>query len=196
MRVGQPWDNAWDRIKACERRTLTELFAADGDRVGKLSARLEWGDEHEPIGALFDWSKTHLDDALLDAFEALAEARDFAGKRAALLVGERVNVTEDRAAEHTAQRGTGADASVEEADALHQRMHILVDAIHRGTFGEIRHLIHIGIGGSALGPKLAIDALRREGSLVDVHVVSNIDGLALEEACARTPSNGATRPKR
>ena len=94
MRVGQPWDNAWDRIKACERRTLTELFAADGDRVGKLSARLEWGDEDEPIGALFDWSKTHLDDALLDAFEALAYARDFAGKRAALLVGERVNVTE------------------------------------------------------------------------------------------------------
>ena len=188
MRVGQPWDNAWDRIKACERRTLTELFAADGDRVGKLSARLEWGDEDEPIGALFDWSKTHLDDALLDAFEALAEARDFAGKRAALLAGERVNVTEDRAAEHTAQRGTGADASVEEADALHQRMHILVDAIHRGTFGEIRHLIHIGIGGSALGPKLAIDALRREGSLVDVHVVSNIDGLALEDAFERCNS--------
>jgi glucose-6-phosphate isomerase len=178
-------DNAWDRITTCERRTLTELFAADGERVAKLSARLDWGDEEEPGGALFDWSKTHLDDALLDAFEALADASDFVGKRAALLAGERVNVTEDRAAEHTAQRGLGAEASVEEAEALHQRMHILVDAIHRGTFGEIRHLIHIGIGGSALGPKLAIDALSREGALVDVHVVSNIDGLALEAAFER-----------
>ena len=135
--MGQPTDNAWERIRGCERRTLTELFASDAQRVEKLSARLEWGDEEEPGGALFDWSKTHLDDELLAAFEALAEAQGFAAKRAALLAGERVNTSEDRAAEHTAQRGIGSEAAVEEASALHQRMHILVDAIHRGTFGEI-----------------------------------------------------------
>ena len=176
---------AWAQIESCERRTLGELFANDSKRVDKVSARLEWGTEEEPNGALFDWSKTHLDDGLVAGFEALAEARGFGEKRAALLAGERVNETENRAAEHTAQRGIGADASVEEADALHQRMHILVDAIHRGAMGEVRHLIHIGIGGSALGPKLAIDALAREGALVDVHVVSNVDGLALEAAFAR-----------
>ncbi len=110
---------------------------------------------------------------------------DSPSKRTKLLTGERVNTTEDRAAEHTAQRGIGAEGSVEEADALHQRMHILVDAIHRGALGEIRHLIHIGIGGSALGPKLAIDALARDDALVQVHVVSNIDGLALEAAFDR-----------
>ncbi len=51
-------------------------------RVGKLSARLEWGSEEEPAGALFDWSKTHLDDALLghrerarDRVERRVEAR-------------------------------------------------------------------------------------------------------------------------
>jgi glucose-6-phosphate isomerase len=183
--VSDPVSAAWTRIEACERRTLGELFAADGDRVGTLSARLEWGAEGEARGALFDWSKTHLDDQLIDAFEDLAEARDFSGRRAALLSGARVNVTEDRAAEHTAQRGIGAEAAVEEAAALHQRMHLLVDAIHRGALGEVRHLIHIGIGGSALGPKLAIDALARDGALVEVHVVSNIDGLALEAAFAR-----------
>jgi glucose-6-phosphate isomerase len=48
----------------------------------------------------------------------------------------------------------------------------------------VKHLIHIGIGGSALGPALAIDALTRDGALVDVHVVSNIDGVALETAFA------------
>ena len=42
------------------------------------------------------------------------------------------------------------------------------------------HQTIIGIGGSALGPALAIDALTRDLALVDVHVVSNIDGLALE----------------
>ncbi len=182
MHVSDAAETAWQRIEACERRTLGELFAGDPARVAKLSARLDWGTGDEPGGALFDWSKTHLDDCLLDAFEQLAEASGFAAKRAALFAGERVNTTEDRAAEHTAQRGLGAEASVEEADALHQRMQILVDAVHRGTLGEVRHLIHIGIGGSALGPKLAIDALARDGALVDVHVVSNIDGLALEAA--------------
>ena len=48
----------------------------------------------------------------------------------------------------------------------------------------MRHLIHIGIGGSALGPALAVDALSRDGAVVEVHVVSNIDGCALEEAFA------------
>src|SRR5690606_31768372 len=48
----------------------------------------------------------------------------------------------------------------------------------------VRHLIHIGIGGSALGPALAVDALARDLARVDVHVVSNVDGAALEEAFA------------
>ena len=61
-------------------------------------------------------------------------------------------------------------------------MELLVEAIHEGALGEVKHLIHVGIGGSALGPALAVDALARDLALVDVHVVSNIDGLALEEA--------------
>ncbi len=177
--------DAWQTIEAHPQRTLAQLFADDTARVEKLSDRLDWEDG----GAIFDWSKTHLDDDLLTAFEALAEARGFTARRAELLSGATINVTEGRAAEHTAQRGVGAADSVEEAAEFHHRMHVLVDAIHRGALGEIRHLIHIGIGGSALGPKLAIDALARDGeggdgALVDVHVVSNIDGLALEAAFA------------
>ncbi len=169
---------AWDRLKQIEPRRLEELFAADPERVAKLSTRLEWGEG----AAQFDWSKTHLDDDLLDGFEALAEAADFAGQRARLFAGEVVNPTENRAAEHSALRGVGNDASVEEAMALLQRMKLLVDAIHDGALGEVTHLIHVGIGGSALGPALAIDALARDFPAVEVHVVSNIDGLALEEA--------------
>lgn len=62
---------------------------------------------------------------------------------------------------------------------------MLTEAIHEGALGEIKHMIHIGIGGSALGPALAIDALARDGAMVDVHVVSNIDGCALEAAFAK-----------
>lgn len=171
--------NAWATLEALEKPTLAQLFG-DADRLATFSSRLDL-----PGGGVrFDWSKTHLDAAHLSAFEALAAAVDFPGKRAAMFAGEAINVTEGRAVEHTAQRGVGNADSVELAGAFHARMAGLVRAIHAGALGEIRHLIHIGIGGSALGPALAIDALTRDGALVDVHVVSNIDGCALEAAFA------------
>jgi glucose-6-phosphate isomerase len=179
----------WERLNALPKPTLAQLFAGSASRVADLSSRLDLSGG----GILFDWSKTHLDAAHLEAFEALATTMEFTARRAALFAGEIVNVTEGRAAEHTAQRGVGKDTSVEEAQALHARMRALVQAIHGGLLGEVKHLIHIGIGGSALGPALAIDALARfgavdaltrDGAMVDVHVVSNIDGCALEAACA------------
>ncbi|MBC2670152.1 glucose-6-phosphate isomerase [Novosphingobium piscinae] len=169
----------WQALANQPRRTLAELFGDPG-RVDRLATTLDL-----PGGPIrFDWSKTHLDADLLAGFERLAAAADFAGRRAALLSGEQVNTTEGRAAEHPAQRGMGKPDTVDEAAALHGRMHMLVEAIHGGALGEVRHLIHIGIGGSALGPALAIDALARDGAEVDVHVVSNIDGCALEQAFA------------
>ena len=174
-------EQAWEVLRALPSPTLAELFACDANRLASLSARLELPDD---TAIQFDWSKTHLDDAHLAAFVALAEAAGFAARRAALFEGEVVNPSEHRAAEHTAQRGLGRETSVEEAAALHARMRALVEAIHGGALGEVRHLIHIGIGGSALGPALAVDALARDGALVDVHVVSNVDGCALEAAFA------------
>ncbi|OYX65476.1 MAG: glucose-6-phosphate isomerase [Sphingomonadales bacterium 32-64-17] len=174
-------EECWNALAQLPQPTLAELFAEDEARVEKLTRRIELADG----GIRFDWSKTHLDDARLDAFEAAAKASGFNEMRRRLFAGEVVNPTEERAAEHSALRGVGKDASVEEAEALRKRMLMMVQAIHDGVLGEVRHLIHVGIGGSALGPALAIDALAREDALVDVHVVANIDGLALEEAFAR-----------
>ena len=170
----------WQVLENLEKPTLQTLFSK-GDRVADWSTRLDL-----PGGAIrFDWSKTHLDAAHAEAFEALAQAVGFKAKRGAMFAGEAINVTEGRAAEHTAQRGIGRDTSVEEATALHLRMKGLVEVIHAGILGEVKHLIHIGIGGSALGPALAIDALTRDGAKVDVQIVSNIDGCALEAVCAK-----------
>ena len=175
-----PAADAWKKLALHPDPTLVDLFAADEGRVGKLATRLEWGE----TGALFDWSKTHLTDDLLADFEGLAAACEFDEMRRRLFEGEVVNPTEGRAAEHSALRGVGKDTSVEEAEALRRRMQGLVEAIHDGALGTVKHLIHVGIGGSALGPALAVDALTRDLAKVDVHVVSNIDGLALEEAFA------------
>ena len=108
--------DGWDRLKV-PSETLAELFEADPGRVDRLSARFELPEG----GVLFDWSKTHLTDDLMAGFEGLAEAAGFAEMRRKLFAGEVVNPTENRAAEHTALRGVGKEASVEEAAALRER---------------------------------------------------------------------------
>ncbi len=177
----------WTELHGLAKPTLSQLFAADPDRPDAYTRQISWpvapGSGAE-AGMIIDFSKTHLSDEALTAFEALAEAQGFDAARDALFGGGIVNVTEGRAATHGALRGSGTPPQVEEAEALLARMGMLVEAIHEGALGEIKHCIAIGIGGSALGPALAIDALTRDLALVDVHVVSNIDGLALEQAFA------------
>ncbi|HEX9963413.1 MAG TPA: glucose-6-phosphate isomerase [Allosphingosinicella sp.] len=174
-------DQAWAAIEAADRLTLAELFEAEPDRLSRLALDLP--------GLRFDFSKTHLGAPLLAAFQALAEARGLAGARDTLFAGGIVNPTEGRAAEHSAERGQGAPESVARASGFRARMRALVDAIEAEAFGPIRHILHIGIGGSALGPDFVIDALGRDSGRYDTAVVSNVDGAALEEAVAQFDPN-------
>ena len=167
----------WHDIMGHAHVPLTDLFTADPDRVERLT--LTQG----PLR--FDWSKTHLTQPLLDRFEALAQASDFSGLRDALFAGEPINNSEGRAAEHPAERGEGHIESVAQARALHNRMRALIDAIEAEALGPIRYVLHIGIGGSALGPDLVIDALGDDALRYDVAIVSNVDGIALERALER-----------
>jgi len=167
----------WSAIEALPTTKLVDLFAEDPDRLSRLSL--------DVAGIHFDWSKTHLTAEAIAAFEALAKAQDLAGKRDALFGGAVVNVTENRSVEHTAERGEGKAESVAIARQSHQRMRALIDAIEAEAFGPVRSILHVGIGGSALGPDLLVDALGREDSRYDVAIVSNVDGVALEDAFRR-----------
>ena len=166
--------NHWTELEKHQPTSLVGLFEFDQERVGKMTI--------EECGLRFDLSKTHLDDAALDLFSGLSSHMKLDAMKTALFAGEAVNVTEGRAAEHPAERGSGDAEAVAHARALQLRMRGLVEAIDAGAMGDIRHILHIGIGGSALGPKLLIDALGRDGARYDVKVVSNIDGAALTEA--------------
>ena len=61
-------------------------------------------------------------------------------------------------------------------------MRALVDAIEAGAFGDVTGALHIGIGGSLLGPALLVDALGRRSSRLDVRFLSNIDGAGFDDA--------------
>jgi glucose-6-phosphate isomerase len=165
---------AWKAIESHQAKRLNELFEADGERAKALS--------RDVAGIHFDWSKTHLDEDLLGQFAVLAYEVDYAGARDCLFAGYVVNETENRPATHVAERGEGKPDDNRLAAERRQRMRSLIDAIEGGAFGEIDSILHIGIGGSALGPDLIIDALGRDADRFEVRVLSNIDGEAFDEA--------------
>ena len=167
----------WSKIEALPKERLETLFANEPDRLARLSL--------DVAGIHFDWSKTHLTPDSVAAFEALAKETNLAGKREAMFGGEHVNVTEDRPVEHTAERGEGKAESVSRSASYHARMRAVIDAIEADAFGAIRHVLHVGIGGSALGPHLLVDALGRDSDRYDVAIVSNVDGMALDDVFDR-----------
>jgi glucose-6-phosphate isomerase len=155
-------------------KTLKQLFDAEPDRLSRLT--------FDAAGICFDWTKTHLDQALIGQFLERADHMGFAAARDALFAGEVVNFSEGRPATHVAERGSGSIEEVDLATARRQRMRALVDAIEGGAFGALTGILHIGIGGSVLGPELLVDALGRRVSNLVVRFLSNIDGAAFDDA--------------
>ena len=161
-----------------------EMFAADPDRFDRLS--FEFG------GLFMDLSKNHLD---VDTFLSLVELARTTGVekwRDRMFSGEPVNGTEGRAALHVALRNLhgpsfvvdGEDITASVRHGLDQmagmverlRTHQWVGA----TDKPITDVLHIGIGGSILGPAAAARALARpNGQPVRVHYVSNVDAEAI-----------------
>ena len=115
---------------------------------------------------------------------ARAEGAGLAAAREALFTGEVVNPSEGRAATHVAERGAGSPEDVDLATARRQRTRALVDAIEADVFGPVTAVLHIGIGGSVLGPALLVDALGRRSAGPTVAFLSNIDGAAFDDAVA------------
>lgn len=155
-------------------RRLDELFAAEPDRLSRLS--------FEVAGLYFDWSKTHLDQAIIAQSLERAKRMRFEAHRRDLFAGAAVNRSEDRAATHVAERGSGSPEDNGLALARRHRMRALVDAIEAGAFGDITGILNIGIGGSVLGPHLLVDALGGRSATLNVRFLSNIDGAAFDDA--------------
>lgn len=166
----------WAALTQAEFTPVTRLFEQDPERLRRFS--------FDVAGIHFDFSKTHLGGALLESAAALADTAGLRDAQERLFTGQVVNPTENRAAEHPAERGNGSPEAVHAAGERRQRMRALVDAIEAGAFGDVTGILHIGIGGSALGPALLIDALGRREQRYKVAVLSNIDGQAFDDATA------------
>ncbi len=162
---------------------LQDLVARDAGRVTTLSLAVD--------GWLADFSKERLSSAALAALLRHADEANLPAWIEALFRGEKVNLSEGRPALHTALRQPDdASVIVDGIDMLpairatQQRMRALVAAVHGGTrvgaSGKaFTDIVHLGIGGSDLGPRLACAALApipaATATLPRLHFVSNVD---------------------
>lgn len=155
---------------------LISLFRKDQQRFGRFSAKA--------AGLLMDYSKNHLDAAALADLMELARVAGLAVAIQALFDGQPVNHTEGRMALHTVLRLRDEELPPAVADVVLQtrrRLFAAVARIHSGdwrgyTGKRIDTIVNIGVGGSDLGPNMAVDALQsfHTGS-PRFHFVSNVD---------------------
>ena len=169
-----------------EQKHLTELFAEDQSRFQNLSVALS------PV--VFDFSKHRVNQNVLKTLVAWANTQDLMPWIKRLFSAEQINYTEDRAAMHWALRLPKHDqVHPELAKQVHEqldRMYALVDKTHegqyRGATGEvIQDVVNIGVGGSDLGPLMAVHALSdfkiKTVKPLNIHFVSTMDGSQLSE---------------
>jgi glucose-6-phosphate isomerase len=181
---------AWQALDAVLKQDrdaqIVDQFAADPERLARMTL--------DAAGLHLDLSKQSWSRAGLEAALDLARAADIEGRRAALFAGEAVNETEGRAVLHPALRAP-EDAAFsalgepvsDEVASVRRAMADYAQGVRSGavagaTAKPFRAIVHIGIGGSDLGPRLVWDALRPLEPAVDLRFVANIDPRDMAEA--------------
>jgi len=176
---GRPCDTpAWAALAAHHPRVaglhLNDLFAADPKRFERFSLWFhDW---------LFDYSKHRVTAGTMTLLRDLARAARLDIWIDRMFRGERINFTENRAALHVALRNRsntpilvlGEDV-MPGVNAVLARMTVFADRIRdRSTITDV---VNVGIGGSDLGPAMAVAALRaRRHPRLRFHFIANVDG--------------------
>jgi glucose-6-phosphate isomerase len=182
---------SWEALQAHQEKIrslhLRTLFADDATRGERLTA--------EAVGIYLDYSKNRVTDETVTLLCRLAEESGLRDRIDAMFRGDKINLTENRAALHVAlrvPRGTsimvdGKDV-VPEVQAVLGAMADFSNRVRSGawkghTGKRIRNVVNIGIGGSDLGPVMAYEALKHYSDrAMTFRFVSNVDGTDLAEA--------------
>ncbi|TKZ21202.1 glucose-6-phosphate isomerase [Shimia litoralis] len=180
------WETLKTRHQDVATRSIASLFSS-GARASRFSM------SHN--GLLFDYSKTNLDFDILNDFKALLDDVDFEAKREAMFSGAAINETEGRSVLHIAPRvAQSADWPeivvdgehvLADTRAGHARLESFAHDVRSGAWpGDgvtITDVVNIGIGGSDLGPAMAVQALSPYGDGPKCHFVANADGADLHD---------------
>jgi glucose-6-phosphate isomerase len=118
-----------------------------------------------------DFNRNLTDSRTLPLLEKFLISKDFFSFRKNLFNGKILNTTENKSADHIALRNSENDLFTGNRDVKDKiiqslkRIKEITRIIHSGRSteylaGNMKHVVHIGIGGSDLGPRLVADALR------------------------------------
>jgi len=175
---------AWEKLASLAQTRVStriaDLFAADAGRGTQFIARAP--------GLRLDYSRQRLDGGILALLVKLAQERGLREWRSALLSGEPINTSEKRAAWHTALRA--GEASPPEVKSALAHMRELAERVREGrwrgaTGRAVAHIVHLGTGGSDLGPRLVLDALAESKDTdIEFRFAANVDPVDLDRALA------------
>jgi glucose-6-phosphate isomerase len=175
---------AWKKLelhyKEMQKASMQEMFQSDASRTEKFN--LKWND------FLIDYSKNIINQ---ESIALLLELADEVGLKSAIkdyFDGGIINQTENRAVLHTALRAKeSAIVNVDGQNVVPEIYEVknkikaftseVISGKRTGFTGKpFTDVVNIGIGGSDLGPAMAVEALQFYKNHINVHFVSNVDG--------------------
>ncbi len=173
------WKQLQEHFSEIKNVSLQELFATDESRTERF--HIQWED------FLLDYSKNRIDAQTLQLLLQLAEEVRLKEAIQKYFSGDAINVTENRAVLHTALRSSETEVwneginVIPEIKAVQAKMEgftkDVISGNRKGYTGKpFTDVVNIGIGGSDLGPDMAVEALQFYKNHLNIHFVSNIDG--------------------
>lgn len=176
--------SAWKKLQAhyteIQKASMAAMFKADSSRTEKF--HLKWND------FLVDYSKNRINQETIDLLLELANETGLKNAIAAYFGGAIINQTENRAVLHTALRAKeSAVINVDGVNVMPEVYEVknkvkaftneVVSGQRTGYTGkQFTDIVNIGIGGSDLGPVMAVEALQYYKNHLNVHFASNVDG--------------------
>lgn len=177
--------NAWKALENHFEKNkdlkISKLFDEDKQRFEKYHLLFE--------DLLVDFSKNRITDETLKLLLSLAKELNLKNEIERFFSGEKINKTENRAVLHTALRKPKNDSIFFNGENITIKIHEILNQINKfsekiisgnwkGYTGKaIKNIVNIGIGGSDLGPKMVVEALKYyQKPHIQSYFVSNVDG--------------------
>ena len=179
------WKKLQSHFETMKNVQMQDLFANDKLRTEKM--HIEWCD------FLVDYSKNIVTDETIKLFLDLANEVHLKEAISKYFDGDLINQTENRSVLHTALRASENTSILVAGENIIPEIYSVKNKIkkfseevilgkRKGFSGKhFTDIVNIGIGGSDLGPAMAVEALQFYRNHLKIHFVSNIDGDHISE---------------
>ena len=174
------WQKLQNHFQEMQNASMKKMFSEDKTRASQF--HLHWND------FVVDYSKNIVNQETMNLFLELANDVQLKDAIAKYFEGDVINQTENRAVLHTALRATATSKiAVDGENVIPEIFQVkekikkftneVVNGDRKGFTGKsFTDIVNIGIGGSDLGPAMAVEALQFYKNHLNIHFVSNVDG--------------------